>query len=99
MGQTGALPGPTEVAPTFLGINRALLAQTMPIPVTTGANCDTTVLLWGSPSLSRGEGGRCLQCARFITVETQMLRLSSRLTKVFDSLPGDSRWLPVVSTS
>ena len=34
-----------------------------------------------------GEG--CLQCTRLITVETRTLRVSSRLTTVFDSIPGD----------
>ena len=34
--------------------------------------------------------------ARFITVETRMFPASSRFIKVFDSLPGYSRWVPVV---
>ena len=33
----------------------------------------------------------CLQRARLITVETRTLRVSSRLTTVFDSIPGDPR--------
>ena len=92
LGQTGALPGPTEVAPTFSGIKGALPARTMPILVTTGAHRDETVLHWDyrpNTGANRGEG--CLQRARFITVETQMLRLLSWLTTVLDSLPGDSR--------
>ena len=52
LGQTGALPGPTEVAPIFFGYNGALLAQTMPIPVTIGANRDATSLHWGSTGLT-----------------------------------------------
>ena len=35
--------------------------------------------------------GWCLQCAQLITLETRTLRVSSRLTTVFDSIPGDSR--------
>ena len=57
--QTGALPGPTEVAQTCLGVNRALLAQTMPVPVTTGANRDATVLHRSSTGLTPGQTGVC----------------------------------------
>ena len=61
MGQTGARWGPTEIAPTFLGIKRALQAQTMSIPLTTGANRNATVLHWDStvltPGQTRGGGG------------------------------------------
>ena len=71
----GALPGPTEVAPTFSGIKGALLAETMPKPVTTGANSDPTILHWDSTGLTNGLTGelRCHQHARFNMVETQTL--------------------------
>ena len=55
---------------------------------------------WCYPSSSglyrpnRGYTGG-LHCARFI-VETRMFPALSRFTTVFDSLPGYSRWLPVV---
>ena len=78
---------PNRSSNEFSGKNGALPAQTMTILVTTGANRDATVLnlgLWGKP-------WGCLQRARLITVETRMLRVSSRLTTVFDSIPGDSR--------
>ena len=63
----------------------------MPIPVTTGANRDATVLNLGlyRPNIGSNRGG-CFQHARLITVETRTLRVSSRLTTVFDSNPGDS---------
>ena len=89
LGQTGALPGHTKVAPTFLGINGALPSQTMPIPVTTLANHDATILHWANTWANRG----CLQRVLFITVETQTLWLSTWLTTIFDSIPGDSRRL------
>ena len=47
-------PGPTEEAQHFLGINGTLPAQTMPIPVTTGANRDATSLHLGSTGLTPG---------------------------------------------
>ena len=88
------LPCPTEVANEFSGKNVALPAQTRTIPVTTGAKSDATVLNLGLyrpiTGANRGGGGR-LQRARLITVETRTLRVSSRLTTVFDSIPGDSR--------
>ena len=90
LGQTGALPGPTEVAPTFSGINGASPEQTMPIPVRTCANHDATVLHWGYTRLTPGQTG---QRARFITVETRTLQESSWLTTVFVSPPVDSRLL------
>ena len=69
----------------------------MTIPVTTGANRDVTVLNLGLyRPISGANRGGCLQRARLITVEARTLRVSSRLTTVFDSIPGDSRWLPVV---
>ena len=40
LGQTGALPGQTVVASPFPGRNGALQAQTVSIPVTTGAKCN-----------------------------------------------------------
>ena len=48
------------------------------------------------PNTWANQGWECLQRARFITVETRTLRESSRLNTIFVSLPGDSRWLPVV---
>ena len=76
----------------FSGKNEALPSQTMTIPVTTGANRDATVLNLGlyRPITGTNCGG-CLQPAWLITVETRTLRVSSRLTMVFDSIPGDSR--------
>ena len=38
-------------------INGALPAQTKPIPVTTGANRDATILHWGSTGLTPGQIG------------------------------------------
>ena len=62
------------------------------VPVTTGANHDATVLNLGlyRPNTGANRGG-CLQRAQLITAETQTLRVSSRLSTVFDSIPGDSR--------
>ena len=84
---------PNRSSNEFSGKNGALPAQTMTIPVTTGANRDATVLNLGPrlPSYHRGKPWGCLQSARLITVETRTLRGSSRLTTVFDSIPGDSR--------
>ena len=84
---------PNRSSNKFLGKNGALPAQTMTIPVTTGANRDATVLNLGlyHPITGVNRGGACLQRARLITVETWTLRVSSRLTTVFDSIPGDSR--------
>ena len=83
---------PNRSSNKFLGKNGALPAQTMTIPVTTGANLDATVLNLGlyRPITGANRGG-CLQRARLITVETRTLRVSSWLTTVFDSIPGDSR--------
>ena len=83
---------PNRSSNEFSGKNGALPAQTMTIPVTTGANRDATVLNLGlyRPITGANRGG-CLQRARLITVETRTLRVSSRLTTVFDSIPGDSR--------
>ena len=83
---------PSRSSNEFSGKNGALLAQTMTIPVTTGANRDATVLNLGlyRPITGANHGG-CLQRARLITVETLTLRVSSRLTMVFDSIPGDTR--------
>ena len=76
----------------FSGKNGASPAQTMTIPVTTGANRDATVLNLGLyRPITGANRGRCLQRARLITVETRTLRLSSPVTTVFDSIPGDSR--------
>ena len=63
------------------------------IPVTTGANHDATVLNLGlyRPITGANCGGGCFQRAQLITEETRMLRVSYRLTTVFDSIPGDSR--------
>ena len=82
----------TRSSNEFSGKNGALPAQTMTIAVTTGANRDATVLNLGlyRPITGANGGGGCLQCARLITVETRTLRVSSRLTTVFDSIPGDS---------
>ena len=83
---------PNRSSNEFTGKNGALLAQTMTIPVTTSANLDATILNLGlyRPITGANLGG-CLQRARLITVETQMLRVSFRLTTVFDSIPGRSR--------
>ena len=84
---------PNRSSNEFSGKNGALPAQTMTIPVTTGANRDATVLNLGlyRPITGANRGGGCLQRARLITVETRTLRVSSRLTTVFASIPGDSR--------
>ena len=83
---------PNRSSNEFSGKNGALLAQTMTISVTTGANRDATVLNVGlyRPITGANRWG-CLQRAWLITVETRTLRVSSRLTTVFDSIPGDSR--------
>ena len=88
---------PNRSSNEFSGKNGALPAQTMTIPVTTGVNRDATVLNLGlyRPITGANRGG-CLQRARLIMVESWTLRVSSRLNTVFDSIPGDSRWLPVV---
>ena len=80
---------PNQSSNEFSGKNGA---QTMTIPVTTGANRDATVLNFGlyRPITGANRGG-CLQRARLITVETRTLRVSSRFTTVFDSIPADSR--------
>ena len=74
---------PNQSSNEFSGKNGA---QTMTIPVTTGANRDATVLNFGlyRPITGANRGG-CLQRARLITVETRTLRVSSRFTTVFDS--------------
>ena len=84
---------PNRSSNEFLGKDGVLPAQTMTIPVTTGVNRDATVLNLGlyrpiTGANRVGEG--CLQRARLITVKTRTLRVSSRLTTVFDSIPGDS---------
>ena len=83
---------PNRSSNEFLCKNVALPAQTMTIPVTTGASRYATVLNLGlyRPITGANRGG-CLQRAQLITVETRTLRVSSRLTTVFDSIPGDSR--------
>ena len=83
---------PNRSSNEFSGKNGALPAQTMTIPVTAGENRDATVLNLGlhRPITGANRGG-CLQRARLITVETRTLWVSSRLTTVFDSIPGDSR--------
>ena len=83
---------PNRSSNEFSDQNGALPAQTMTIPVTTGANRDATVLkgLY-RPITGANRGGGCLQRARLITVETRTLQVSSRLTTVFDSIPGVSR--------
>ena len=83
---------PNRSGNEFSGKNGALPAQTMTIPVTTGANRDATVLNLGlyCPITGAKRGGG-LQPALLITVETRTLRVSYRLTTVFDSIPGDSR--------
>ena len=83
---------PNRSSNEFWGKNGALPAQTMTIPVTTAANRDATILNLGlyRPITGANRGG-CLQRARLITVETRTLWVSSRLTTVFDSIPGDSR--------
>ena len=82
---------PNRSSNEFSGKNGALPAQTMTIPVTTGANRDAMVLNFGlyRPITGAPFGG-CLQRVRLITVETWTLRVSSRLTTVFDSIPCDS---------
>ena len=82
---------PNQSSNKFSGKKGALPAQTMTIHVTTGANRDATVLNLGlyRPIKGANRGG-CLQRARLITVETRTLRVSSRLTMVFDSIPDDS---------
>ena len=82
---------PNRSSNEFSCKNGALTAQTMTIPVTTGANRDATVLLGLYRPITGANRGGCLQSARLITVETRTLRVSSRLTTVFDSIPGDSR--------
>ena len=74
---------PNRSSNEFSGKNGVLPAQTMR---------DATVLNLGlyRPITGANRGG-CLQRARLITVETRTLRVSSRLTTVFDSIPGDSR--------
>ena len=47
----------TQVVHGFLGTNGALTAQTVPIPVITGANRGTTVLHQGSTGLTPGHTG------------------------------------------
>ena len=83
---------PNRSSNEFSGKNGALPAQTVTMPVTTGANRDATILNLGlyRPITGANRGG-CLQRARLMTVETGTLRVSSRLTMVFDSIPGDSR--------
>ena len=83
---------PNRSSNEFSGKNGALPAQTMTIPVTTGANSDATVLNMGlyRPITGAKRVG-CIQRARLITVETRTLQVSSQLTTVFDSIPGDSR--------
>ena len=83
---------PNRRSNDFSGKNGALPAQTMTIPVTTGANSDATVLNLGlyRPITEANRGG-CLQRARLITVETQTLRVLSQLATVFESIPSDSR--------
>ena len=83
---------PNRSSDEFSGKNGALPAQTMTIPVTTGANRDATVLNLGlyRPITGANLGGY-LQRARLIMVETRTLRVSSRLITVFDSISGDSR--------
>ena len=76
---------PNRSSNEFSGKNGALPAQTMTIPDTTGANSDAY-----RPITGANRGG-CLQRARLITVETRTLLVSSQLTTVFDSIPGDSR--------
>ena len=46
---------PNRSSNKLSGKNGALPAQTMTIPVTTGANRDATVLNWGSTILSQGQ--------------------------------------------
>ena len=84
--------GPIRSSNEFSGKNGALPAQTMPIPVTTGANRDATDLNLGlyRPNTGANRGGR-LQRVRLIRVETWTLQVSSGLTTVFDSMPGVSR--------
>ena len=83
---------PNRSSNKFLGKKGALLAQTMTIPVTTGANRDATALNLGLyRPITGANRGWCLQHARLIMVETRTLRVSSPLTTVFDSIPGDSR--------
>ena len=75
---------PNRSSNELSGKNGALPAQTMTIPV--------TVLNLGlyRPITGANRGG-CLQRAQLITVETRTLQVSSQLTTVFDSIPGDSR--------
>ena len=82
---------PNRSSHELSGKNGALPAQTMTIPVTPYANRDGTVLNLGlyRPITGANRGGS-LQRAGLITVETRTLRVSSRLTTVFDSIPGDS---------
>ena len=100
LGQTGALPGQTVVAPPFSGYKRGFTGSNVSIPVTTGANRGATILYRGSTDLTTGHTGG-LHRTRFkdvpgmcryrpdgIPVETRLLSSSSRFTKVFDSLPG-----------
>ena len=64
LGQTGTLPGQTVVEPPFSGYKGGLPAQTVSIPVTTGANHDATILHRGSTGLTPGHTGG-LHRARF----------------------------------
>ena len=66
---------PNRSSNEFSGKNGALPAQTMTIPVTTGANRDATVLNLGLyRPITGANRGWCLQRARLITVETRTLR-------------------------
>ena len=65
---------PKRSSNEFSGKNGALPAQTMTIPVTTGANRDATVLNLGLyRPITGANRGWCLQRARLITVETRTL--------------------------
>ena len=83
---------PNRSSNEFSGKNGALPAQTMQYMSQPVRTVTLPFLIWGSTVLSQGQTvGGCLQHARLITVETRTLRVSSRLTTVFDSIPGDSR--------